>query len=272
MRGVIPIELPAPAKAKLAALQITRMSSEDAARAIQGRLAGFGSIRDRGDQELVDRLAAEANRLAARHRELSAIGHKINQWLMELRGVVLESAPAIAVKLKDGETLVEAIDGARQEIAATVAKLQLVKRSPLPLEDRKQKAAEYVAALGRQARPVIGFGTADQFMLRFKDDVVASTSDVLALACWIQPEAVLDALIRDIEALPMPGDLRPLPAHERLAATRELEAQLMALERKEESLIERAAGEGVEVLRRPDASPAAVLGVVIAAKAARQVA
>jgi hypothetical protein len=35
------------------------------------------------------------------------------------------------------------------------------------------------------------------------------------------------------------------------------------LERREEALIMRAADDGVEVLRRPDASPAAVLGVAI---------
>ena len=39
--------------------------------------------------------------------------------------------------------------------------------------------------------------------------------------------------------------------------------QLLELERREEAMIAHAAAEGVEVLRRPDTSPAAVLGVVI---------
>jgi hypothetical protein len=44
----------------------------------------------------------------------------------------------------------------------------------------------------------------------------------------------------------------------------ELEGQLLALERREEALIERAASDGVEVLRRPNgASPLAVLGIMI---------
>jgi hypothetical protein len=44
----------------------------------------------------------------------------------------------------------------------------------------------------------------------------------------------------------------------------ELEAQLMTLEAKEESLITQAATTGQEILRRVDASPACVLGLRIA--------
>jgi hypothetical protein len=49
-------------------------------------------------------------------------------------------------------------------------------------------------------------------------------------------------------------------------------AALLVLERREEALIERAANDGIEVPRRPDASPLAVLNVAIVAKDARQVA
>ena len=44
------------------------------------------------------------------------------------------------------------------------------------------------------------------------------------------------------------------------------------IEAREEALIMRAAGDGLDVLRRPDASPAAVLGVVVAKAQAQQVA
>jgi len=51
----------------------------------------------------------------------------------------------------------------------------------------------------------------------------------------------------------------------------ELEAALDKFERAEESLIMRAHEDGLDVLRRPDAAPAAVLGVVVV-KAQAQVA
>jgi hypothetical protein len=44
----------------------------------------------------------------------------------------------------------------------------------------------------------------------------------------------------------------------------ELEMQLHELEQREEALIMRAHEDGLDVLRRPDASPAAVPGVVVA--------
>jgi hypothetical protein len=265
MRGVPPIALPESAAAKLSALRVQQMAAEDAARAVQSRLSGFGRVRDAADQELCDRLAAEADRLAARHRRLSALVHHINQWWMELRGVVLESAPAIAIKLKDGQTLVEAIEATRGEIAALNAQLATVRRAPLPAGDQRQLAEAFVARQASMARPSVAV-VGDQVRVAFRDSVVGATDDVLALACWIQPEAVLTALTREIEQMPTP--INPLPANERKARVAELEQQSLELERREEALIMRAAGDGVELLRRPDAAPAAVLGVVIVAKAA----
>jgi hypothetical protein len=54
-----------------------------------------------------------------------------------------------------------------------------------------------------------------------------------------------------------------MPRLERVKRVAELEA-LDEFERAEEALIMRAADDGLDVLRRPDASPPAVLGVVVA--------
>jgi hypothetical protein len=54
-----------------------------------------------------------------------------------------------------------------------------------------------------------------------------------------------------------------MPKLERLRLAAEAEAQLLELEQLEESLIMRAAGDGLEVLRRVDASPACVLRVML---------
>jgi hypothetical protein len=98
----------------------------------------------------------------------------------------------------------------------------------------------------------------------FRDSVIASTDDALALAAWLDPEAVLAALTRELEQMPRPID--PMSASERLQKVAELEKTLASLELHEEALIQHAAGDGLDVLRRPDASPACVLGVAIAAK------
>jgi hypothetical protein len=85
------------------------------------------------------------------------------------------------------------------------------------------------------------------------------------MMCWAMPEQVLKAIERQIENLPATN---AMPRAERVRRVGELEAQLLALEQREEALIEQARETGVEILRRPDiANPGVVLGVVVVAKA-----
>jgi hypothetical protein len=88
------------------------------------------------------------------------------------------------------------------------------------------------------------------------------------MLCWLAPASVLSALKREIEAAGAP--VNAMPAAERIKRISELEAQLLALERREEVLVSCAAADGTEVLRRPDANPMAVLGIVVVAKEAQQ--
>jgi hypothetical protein len=91
---------------------------------------------------------------------------------------------------------------------------------------------------------------------------MASAEDVVALLCWTTPERMCVALERQLAA--QPERAGAMSRSERLRLVAEAEARLMTLERKEEILIERAADEGFEILRRSDASPPAVLGVAVA--------
>jgi hypothetical protein len=89
--------------------------------------------------------------------------------------------------------------------------------------------------------------------------------------CWTlthQPEAVERAIQRSLE----PERTDAMPKSERERRIGELSHEIDERERYEESLITRAAAEGAEVLRRPDASPAAVLDVVVVKAQAQAVA
>lgn len=263
MRGVT-VELPAEAKNKLQNLELARMSAEDAGRAAASRLNTFVDA----DPELREKLADEQGKQARRHGALTQTVSKLRQWLAELpRGVTLESAPPVTVELKSGEKLSDVIAAVRNEIAALRERLEAVKRAPLPLPDMKQLAEEYVVRLMRQARPSVAV-VGDSLRVGFRGDMAAA-EDVLALVAWAAPESLCRALEREIEKLPTRADA--LPADERIRRVAELEAQLIALERKEEILIERAQADGLDVLRRPDANPAAVLCVTVV-KAQAQVA
>ena len=75
----------------------------------------------------------------------------------------------------------------------------------------------------------------------------------------------LSALMNQIRQMPTPVSC--LSPQDRTARVAELEQKQLELERAEEAMIMRAAGDGIELLRRPDASPLAVLGLTVAAKA-----
>jgi hypothetical protein len=59
-----------------------------------------------------------------------------------------------------------------------------------------------------------------------------------------------------------------MPSAERAAKLAELDDRILALERKEECFISRAAVEGTTIPRRENANPAAILGFVVANKRA----
>jgi hypothetical protein len=87
---------------------------------------------------------------------------------------------------------------------------------------------------------------------------------------WLDPDRMIAALERDVEALPHNDDA--LPLSERAAKLAELQDEIALLEAREESLIERAAKDGVQIERRPEQSPSSILGVRIAKPAAARAA
>jgi hypothetical protein len=260
MRGVTHA-LPAAAQAKLSDLQLARDAALDAAHSAQARL---NSLPRDADQQMRDRLTAERDKHNHRHGQLAQLLNKVNQWVMENR-MPLAPAPAVNVSLEKGETLAAALTAVRSEIQAIHQHLAAVRAAPLPLADQQQLAEAYVARLVATAAPQQINCHGDKLTLRWRDDIITGKDDALALLCWVAPQQVHAALTRSIREQPVRADA--MPAYERITRTIELETQLLALEHREEALVLRAAGDGLEVLRRPDAAPAAVLGVTVVAKA-----
>jgi hypothetical protein len=256
MRGPS-VEVPAAARARLQELQLERDSAMDAHRSANLRLY---ALEPSADEHLRTRLSAERDRQAQRQNVLSRLLSHSNQFLMELKGVTLELAPAVKLELKNSETLDSALNTARAEVKSLHQKLQALRTAPLLLDDRKNLAMEYVATLIYQARPTVSF-VRDQIRVAWRDDIITSKTDVLALLAWLAPEQILAALEREIEQQPTPGGA--LSANDRKQKIAELEAALDRFERAETAIVEKANGGGLSVLPRPDISPAAFLGVVI---------
>jgi len=256
MRGVT-IELPAAAAAKLAELNLQRDAALDAMRSCAQRANNLP--RDGADQ-LRSRLAQERDRFAERHQMFSRVVNKLHQWISELRlppGAVLEVAAPPAVRLKASETIVVALANVRIQIADIQAQIAAVRRLPLT---RASELAAIRAHLARlPVRPRLVFDVRGNASITFLDDIPTMGSVLGLLAHLLGAEEITAALARDLAAEPV-GAVSPL---EREAQIDALAAKLYALEQTEQSLIDGAAAEGVEVAYRADCDPRCVLGVAV---------
>jgi hypothetical protein len=181
---------------------------------------------------------------------------------------VLELAEPVTAKLRQNETLVRAIERLRGEVAAAQNHLSVVKRAPLPLADAKKLAAAHVKAMA--ARPKVWVDGRGEFAVTFVDaqriDTLATLDDIAAMLAFADPEGFTKRLEDEIDRQLGDPTQPAMPKAETDKRAAELAANLVELERQEESLIDLAASDGVDVMRRADADPRAVLGIVVAAK------
>jgi len=265
MRGMNKVELlPAAARKKLAEIELQRMQAEDAARGAAGR---WNSLPPDAD-ELRERLARERDRHAERHRALSLLVSRLNQFCMELKlpaNSTLEVAPALELKLKASETVVAAVEAVRAQIANMQREIAAVRALPMRRASELEAIRAHLARLAQRSPPKVGFDARGNATVRWIEDMATMDGVLGLLAFVLGPEPLSAAFARDL-APEGAGAVSPLEREARLA---ELSASLLALERCEEQLIVRAADEGVELLRRGDADPRAVLNVAVVAKEAQ---
>jgi hypothetical protein len=260
------ITTPDAARDRLRDIELARMAAEDAARGTAGRLNGLAQDTD---PELRDRLRAEHDRQTARQRQLNVLHSRLRQWLRSLPpGTALEPVPPASARPLKGETTAQAIARLRDEIAAAQSQLRAVRSAPPTKDEIKKLAAHYVQQLAPKVE--VDRGVFKASFVNSQAEFGATREDLMAVLAWLLPDAMTHALEREIDALPEERPRMPRAEQERRSA--ELAASIEQLERHEEALIEMAASEGTEITRRGDASPAAVLGVVVGRRGAAQAA
>lgn len=219
------------------------------------------------DQKISERVRVSQDRHRLRHDALHALCTHVRQWLNSLPpGAVLEPAEPVNARPIKGETLAQAVARLRDEITAAQNNLRVVKAAPLLKSELKASAALLVQQLAARGRPNVSAGR-NGLAVAFtapNADTLAHHHDIAALMAWVDPDAMTRALEKEIDA--MPEQQQPMPKAEREKRAAELAASLLELEWQEETLIDIAASEGLDVMRRENASPAAVLGIVVAAK------
>jgi hypothetical protein len=237
------------------------------------------SVNVQGESEITANIEHELARLHAvreqqnhRHGQLSALAMNLRQWIQNNNRRTFDAARTLTVKLRGGENVSQAVTRLRQEIAETKATLKDLSWAEPPRDVLKAEAAAFVARLAEKGAPTVHV---DKHHVAVQFPVTADWNTGKeelnrALLAWLDPEQMLSRLESQIDTLPEPK--LTMTAEELSRRKEELGMQILNLERSEESLIERAASEGAEILRRPDAAPLAVLGLVAAVKKAKDAA
>lgn len=271
--------LPPTARAKLIALQGAAADARDAASSAAARLGDLSKALSYADtpppnasdlEVEMTRLTKVREQQGRRHSELAALCATIAHWAQTLSpNVRFDLAKPIIAKPLGSETLLVAIMRTRDELDAAQQHLRAVKTAPLPKADLKKAARNYVEQLAQRGRPRVS-GLGGGLKVDFSDPQAytgATPDSVAAMLAWFAGDAFTFRLQTEIDAMPE-GKLS-LSAQGKEKRITELSADLDKLERAEESLIEQATLQGIDVLRRPMASPLAVLGITLAPKVAR---
>jgi hypothetical protein len=259
--------LPDRARARLDELVLAKDLALDSSRATNARLQALPVD---ADPRLRGKLTAERDKATERHRQLSMLVSRVNQWWTELRlapGSLLELQPPLDIALQPGQTVASAVADVRTEIAGLKQQIAQVRAAPMKVASQQAAIGAYLDNLMRAARPRVGFDACGRAKVSFVEDLVVDKSAVLGLLAWIMgPEELAQAFARDIEQEEEREDaLSPVERAEKIG---ELAAELLKLERHEVALM--VADESI--LPRADTSPLAYLGVRIAQAAAQAVA
>jgi hypothetical protein len=220
---------------------------EEEAAAVEAELVKIGKAID----EAQDEHGRRRDRAAAAQRVHVAV----MTWLKGLRpDTALEAVAVVDAKARRNEPIADAIIRTRQEILEVQHELGNVKTAPMSRGEAEAAIRHQVEELAARGRPTLDT-VGGNFNLRSW-----RTADVAGVLSWLFRDRVIEALTAQLGDDAAAG----LSAADRAAArTKELKTRLDGLERQEEMLVVQALGEGVACDRRPDASPACVLGVKV---------
>jgi len=209
------------------------------------------------------------------YRDASALLSAVDDCVNELRTPVDEAL--VTVKLGANESPIAAVEKRRAAIAKLQTEIRISAAAPYPAADAKRAMREHILHLAALGEPdvapcvqslrapvlphfsVIG-NQRTLHETKLGSFPVEKTVDAASLLAWAFKDEIIAKLEAQIDSL-TDGDDGALTEMQRSEATAKARAEILRLEREEESIIAAAASQGFAIARRPDASPLAVLGV-----------
>lgn len=199
-----------------------------------------------------------------RHRDLAGLNGRLRAFLERLPvNVQLAEAKPVRLKLQDGESYLAAVERVRRDIISVVSERIRVDQSAPPRSDVKRRVKAWIEQRGHLARPAVT-ATHDAFTVQFQtylDNATAPILDIAAALAWFDPNGFERKINELIDGMPEPR--LALTASEKSERLRDLRDRLYERERLEETLIMAAEEQNQVILRRPTASPNAVLGIIV---------
>lgn len=273
--------LPPAAASRLSHIETAAHTAEEAVnyavgriREIQNMLGLNPGMADADREQFnieIKELTAQRNEAQARRNAARGLVGELDNFLLRLNreGRPIELAPKVATpKQKNGESLKTVLERVRQEIDAIKGEQYRTRLAPPPIEDLKAQARSYVQQMATsvQPRPTPAMARGEGFDLSwFGDDAVSqpllTPKRGIALLCWLYPDKATERLVNVIAQMPRPA-VPALSEEEKRAKLKELAATLDRLEREEEATVDALHRDGmINVARRVDASPLAILGI-----------
>lgn len=257
--------LPTDARKKLVALEAARMDAEDAAQAAGRRLQALPRSTD---PAIGEALQTKRDLNSAKQEELSMLLNWIYQFLRSNKGVLEAAATTQQPRLEKDETIPSALKRIRLNVVSTKVAMVTVRNSPIPLADARQAIAKRVARMADNGAPHNFDLTAGKLTLTWGTPDFFTGDRAASMMAWLWPEQMTQRLCAELVE-PEGGEITAEAKQVRLG---ELATHLDQLERDEEALIEAAGRDGLDIARRADASPVAVLGIVVTTAAQAQAA
>ncbi|WP_298257111.1 hypothetical protein [Bradyrhizobium sp.] len=224
---------------------------------------------DRERKEIDDRIASLVDEQAQLNEhtqlnsaELASLGgliRTIDEWLQALPAdAALVSYGDKASKAK--EVTLDILEKRRSRVRELSAELRQIDAASYKTSDAKRRARELIETLAERGRPdiyrLIESLGAIQWP-EFDISIAEKGPDGIALIAWLLRGDLIAALDKEIDATA--NDATALSDEQRIERFRVCLGDLLEAEREEEALVQAA---GFRVIRRPDADPRAVLGLV----------
>ena len=220
------------------------------------------------DAELAH-LAQQQQERSEKHHNAAQVCAEITAWLTALPpSTVLEPVTVEPPKLRHGNSIASAIERLRADLTAAQHELQTIRFAPPTPAEIEQQVRDYVERQSRAGSPIVSTTHERGLAVSFfgsspgLPQPVIAAPQLSAVLCWLDADKFSARLLATIAALPSSG--KSISFADKTRRTNELTEQIAQLEYREESLIEQAARHGLEIVRRPHASPAAILGVQVA--------